>query len=57
MLTLTHRPTGPAPDEPAVKTVAQTDESCGPAPKQADDDEEPRTFLRILLRALGAMHT
>jgi hypothetical protein len=57
MVTLTHRPTGPAPDEPAVKAVAQTDDSSGASTKQTDDDEEPRTFLRILLRALGAMHT
>jgi hypothetical protein len=57
MLTLTHRPTAPAPDELTVKAVAQTDDSSGASSKQTDDDEEPRTFLRILLRALGAIHT
>jgi hypothetical protein len=59
MPALAHHPTTPAPERPAPRPT-----SCGsdppkapPAPAPAADAEEPRTFLRVLLRALGALHT
>lgn len=58
MLTLTHRPITPVSEEPTSATAGRASEkSAAAAADPADNYEEPRTFLRILLRALGAMHT
>jgi hypothetical protein len=58
MLALLHHPTAPAPERPAPRpTGPGTDQPTTAPPAPADAFEEPRTFLRVLLRALGAIHT
>src|SRR5688572_8714754 len=57
MLTLTHHPTTPATGRPAPQPCGHgTDQPKKPAPPPADR-EERQTFLLILLRALGAIHS
>ena len=60
MFAIANRPTVSAPLRPASdpRVGAEHDRpTLRPAPAPADDVEEPQTFLRILLRALGAIHS
>ena len=56
MLTLAHHPTTPVVGRPAPQPHGHGPDQPKPAPPPADR-EEPQTFLLILLRALGTMHT
>ena len=58
MFAIANRPTLPAPQWPVPRPTGRAEpETPTPRPAPAGDDEEPRTFLRILLRALGAVHS
>jgi hypothetical protein len=48
----------PAPEEPKPPAPAGAGQPTPlPAPATKAEDEEPRSFLLTLLRALGAIHT
>ena len=58
MLALANRPMLPAPESPAPRPAGRVkDETPSPRPAPASDAGERPTFLQVLLRALGAMHT
>jgi hypothetical protein len=57
MPALLHHPTLPAPERPAPRPTGRGAEQPKTPPAPPADAEEPRTFLRVLLRALGTMHT
>ena len=58
MFAIANRPTVPAPQRPATRPAGRAqEETPSPRPAPIGDGEEPRTFLRILLRALGAIHS
>lgn len=54
MLAQPDHSTAPAPEVAAVQTEEETSAAV---PEGASDEEANRTFLQILLRALGAIHT
>lgn len=58
MLALANRPTLPAPESAAPRPAGRVkEESTSPRPAPTADAGERPTFLRALLRALGAPHT
>ena len=58
MLALANRPTLPAPESAAPQPAGRAkEETTSPRPAPTSDAGERPTFLRVLLRALGAMHT
>jgi hypothetical protein len=58
MLALLHHPSIPVPERPASPPAGLgTDQPKTAAPAPAVTAEDPQTFLRVLLRALGAIHT
>jgi hypothetical protein len=54
MLAQSEHSTAPAPE---VAAVHAEEETSAAVPAGASDEEENRSFLQILLRALGAIHT
>jgi hypothetical protein len=57
MPTLAHHPTPPAPERPAPRPTGRGSDPPKTPPTPIADAEESQTFLRVLLRALGVMHT
>jgi len=60
MFAIANRPTMSAPQRPTPDPRGRAGHDSPtprPTPAPADDTDEPRTFLRILLRALGAIHS
>jgi len=57
MPALAHHPTTPAPERATHRPTDRESDPPKTPPTQIADAEEPQTFLRVLLRALGVMHT
>ena len=58
MVALANRPMLPAPETPAPRPAGRVqEETANSRPTPAPHAEERPTFLQVLLRALGAMHT
>jgi hypothetical protein len=58
MLALANRPILPAPEAPVTRPAGRSKEETDSSRSiPAADDWERPTFLRALLRALGAIHT
>jgi len=57
MVALANRPTLPAPPTDPRPAGQLTDDTRAPRPTPPDVTGERTSFLLVLLRALGAMHT
>jgi len=57
MLVLLHHPSIPVPERPAPRPAGLGTDQPKTVPAPAGTAEDPQTFLRVLLRALGAIHT
>jgi hypothetical protein len=57
MLAVFHHPTIPTPERPAPRPIGCASDEPDAPPAIAVNTEEPRTFFRALLQALGTMHT
>ena len=58
MLALLHHPSIPVSEQPAPPPAGLAkDQPKAAAPASTGTAEDPQTFLRVLLRALGAIHT